>query len=419
MSFPDFITFLNKCTCPSAYCKISRKYLLKNEYEEINENNIKILPKKGFLIRNERSLIAYNIGGLKGSIIAAAHSDSPSLKYVPYSEFIEFNCKRVKVISYAGGLTYSWFGRELKLSGSILIQEEEKKIWRFFDSKESIAFIPFINYNDNNNQGFSMNIDREKHLNPIISSYIESIPIYISKKLNISINSIIDMSLYFSIFKSPNLISNSILTNGRLDNLTSSYSCLKSFLSSNPQDHINIISIFDHEEIGSGSHWGACGDFLEKVLKLISKNFLISLKFLKLNSLIISADASHTNHPNFLQSIEKNHPIYPLGGVVVKASGQTPTGNNIKGVFFIKETLELFKIPFQFFSKKGIPSTGGTIGPKMDILNNILTIDIGIPVWGMHSSRETMALKDLNNLIKLFECLFENYQKIKYQYPIE
>ncbi len=49
---------------------------------------------------------------------------------------------------------------------------------------------------------------------------------------------------------------------------------------------------------------------------------------------------------------------------------------------------------------------GSTIGPVASALLGIPTVDIGNPMWGMHSIRETSGVKDHQNLIKVLTTFY-------------
>lgn len=58
-------------------------------------------------------------------------------------------------------------------------------------------------------------------------------------------------------------------------------------------------------------------------------------------------------------------------------------------------------------------SSGSTIGLYVENRTNILTLDIGLNILGMHSARETAAIKDIENLVKIFSVLYSQYTQIK------
>ena len=56
---------------------------------------------------------------------------------------------------------------------------------------------------------------------------------------------------------------------------------------------------------------------------------------------------------------------------------------------------------------------GSTIGPMMAAKAGIKTVDIGAPMLGMHSIRETCGVVDLVHYKRLFESFFKTFSKVQ------
>ena len=57
-------------------------------------------------------------------------------------------------------------------------------------------------------------------------------------------------------------------------------------------------------------------------------------------------------------------------------------------------------IPYQKFLNHSDSAGGGTLGAIASALLPIRTVDMGVPLFAMHSSRETMGTKDYESLIQ-------------------
>jgi aspartyl aminopeptidase len=66
----------------------------------------------------------------------------------------------------------------------------------------------------------------------------------------------------------------------------------------------------------------------------------------------------------------------------------------------------------QDFMVKNDSVCGSTIGPMMAAKAGIKTVDIGGPMLGMHSIRETCGVIDLLYYKRLFNSFFRNYSNI-------
>jgi hypothetical protein len=104
----------------------------------------------------------------------------------------------------------------------------------------------------------------------------------------------------------------------RLDNLGSTFSGLVALISSEPSDSLNVLVVFDHEEIGSDTAEGARGTFLQQVLKRLVDPQQLPIVLAK--SYGISCDAAQGYHPNFPGKFDPAHAPKLGAGVSLKRS---------------------------------------------------------------------------------------------------
>ena len=125
-----------------------------------------------------------------------------------------------------------------------------------------------------------------------------------------------------------------IISSGRLDNLCSVFQCTQALIDSSSSESesenqsesvggVQMVCVFDHEEIGSGSFVGAESTFLSDVMNRVIKSFKSSSSNSNegggendetkgqeeeeegveersyRNSLIVSVDMAHAFHPNY------------------------------------------------------------------------------------------------------------------------
>ena len=69
-------------------------------------------------------------------------------------------------------------------------------------------------------------------------------------------------------------------------------------------------------------------------------------------------------------------------------------------------------VPMQDFIVKNDSACGSTIGPMMAAKAGIKTADIGAPMLGMHSIRETCGVIDLVYYRRLFLSFLQDYSSI-------
>src|SRR6202042_1725238 len=91
------------------------------------------------------------------------------------------------------------------------------------------------------------------------------------------------------------------------------------------RDLVPLIALFDHEEIGSASAYGAEAPLLATVIERIvaSRGGSRDAYHQALaRSLCISADMAHAVHPNYADRSEARHKVVMNGGPVIKVNSQ-------------------------------------------------------------------------------------------------
>jgi aspartyl aminopeptidase len=82
------------------------------------------------------------------------------------------------------------------------------------------------------------------------------------------------------------------------------------------------------------------------------------------------------------------------------------------GSSILRAIADKVEVPLQDFIVKNDSLCGSTIGPMMAAKAGIKTVDIGAPMLGMHSIRETCGVIDLLYYKRLFQSFIDNYSSI-------
>ena len=114
---------------------------------------------------------------------------------------------------------------------------------------------------------------------------------------------------------------------------------------------------------------------------------------------------AHAVHPNYADRHDASYAPIMGGGPVVKSHGQKHYATDAFSESEILNAAEQAGVKIQkFISRSDLPC-GSTLGPMSAAGLSISTVDIGNPLWGMHSSRETASMSDHFQMIKLLrEC---------------
>lgn len=91
-----------------------------------------------------------------------------------------------------------------------------------------------------------------------------------------------------------------------------------------PDRYINLMIVFDNEEVGSTTRQGAASTFLQDTLKRICGAVGMAedgYHRLLAESFMISADNAHAVHPNHPEKADPTNRPYLNGGIVIKYHG--------------------------------------------------------------------------------------------------
>lgn len=413
----ELIDFLNYSKSEYHACAYIKRELKNNGFIELNESevfNLK-LGDKYFITRNESSIIAFTIPNNLDNIgfnITSAHLDSPTLKLKPNPLFIKngYYCLDTEVY---GGLIYSSFtDRVFDISGRVFIKNENRIESKLFSFDKGMVSIPnlCIHFNREINKGFSYN--PQENLIPILSRVEKELDFndLLSKKLNVKKDNILSFDLGLSLIDRAKLfgINNEFISSPQIDNLMSSFGLYKSLINSIGKN-INVLALFNNEEIGSKTRCGTLSDFLINTLNRILNNLKIKeeqKQIIYSNSFMISADNAHGFHPLYSNYYDIINSSYLNNGVVIK--------NNVRGNYttdglslaIFKELANKAKIKYQYFSNRSDISGGSTLGALSLEKLSIPTVDIGLPQLAMHSSCEMAGSADIIDLIEVIKLFY-------------
>jgi aspartyl aminopeptidase len=200
------------------------------------------------------------------------------------------------------------------------------------------------------------------------------------------------------------------IASGRIDNLGSCHAALQALSASDAPRAICVAALFDHEEVGSESPAGAGGSFAADVLNRLclaagldgeDRHRAMAASF------FISADAAHAYQPNFPNAYEPGHKVMVNGGPVIKTHvGQRYTTHAGTAARFMG-LCERAGVPCQQYAHRSDLACGSTIGPILAAQLGIPGVDVGSPMWAMHSVRESAGALDPAYMSAALSAAFE------------
>jgi len=387
---------------PSSY------HVVKNCSDILDENGFeRIMPrekwelKKGgkyFFKKSSSTIIAFTVGenfdARKGFKIFGAHTDSPCFRIKPNPEMVTENIVRLNTEVYGGPILSTWFDRPLSIAGRVIVKGENPFFPKTVKIKidEPLLTIPNLAIHQNEKEG-----------------YLERI---ILKKTGIKKEDIIDFDLYLYATEKGCLLgaNEEFISSPKIDNLASVYTGLIGLVESEEnKDRINIFVAFDNEEIGSATKQGADSNYLLNTLERISLSLgLDRSEFLQMleSSYILSADAAHAAHPAHLGKTDPTNRGRINEGVSIKISAKQKYTSDGYSIAVIRQLIEGTNIRIQPFVNESNELGGSTIGPLSSTHLDIDGVDLGVPMFAMHSVRELCGIFDVFYLKELAKEFF-------------
>ena len=407
----DLLTFIDES--PVSYFAAANivKELENSGYRSLNEGDKwKLeLGHKYYLQRNSSAVIAFQLGSKNpwesGFNIVGAHTDSPHLKLKNESLTKSAGCLKVSVETYGGGINSTWLDRDLSLAGRISINSANGVESRLVDFKRAVGSIPnlAIHLNRETNSGFEYN--KQTHLPVILfgsdkeideKSYLKEL---VATEVGIEAESILEMDLFFYDTQKGAIIGldQNIVAVGRLDNLAMCHCIYKGLLSTDNPLQTNIGAFFDNEEIGSRTMMGADSNYLsallDRIIFSLGGNLEDGLRA-KHHSFLISADGAHALHPNFSEKHDKYYAPLVNKGPVIKLSANFKYATTATSAGEFINLCKKADVPYQKMANRSDLPSGSTIGPTSSASLGINTIDVGNPMFAMHSIRESQGTLD-------------------------
>jgi len=197
----------------------------------------------------------------------------------------------------------------------------------------------------------------------------------------------------------------------QLDNLASCHAALQALIDDSvlSAEATVVCGLFDHEEIGSESNKGADGSFLPDVMQRIAWAQQIQGEDLVRSyakSFMISADMAHAYQPNFPNAYDPEHKVRVNEGPVIKINvNQRYSSESVSAAQFAG-WCEQAGVPYQTYSHRCDLACGSTIGPMVSARLGIRSVDVGSPLWAMHSIRESAGVYDHAYLISVLKTFF-------------
>ncbi len=409
----DLLAFLRESPTPFHAVACATARLRAAGFREVAEADdwSSLAPGGYAFAHGGSSLLAFVIPEGKkiaGFRLVGAHTDSPNLRLKPSPEYRKEGYAQLGVEVYGGALLNSWLDRDLSLAGRVLLTTDstalEIQLVRFTRPMLRVAQLAIHLDRDVNEKGLVLN--RQEHLAPIFGLDREgsgSLYALIADHLGLASSRIKGSELMLYDVNPATLggRDDEMIFSARLDNLAMSHAAIWSLIEASKKpdrdDLVPVAALFDHEEVGSETAYGAHSSFLPRALERIvtgrggsREAFHRALA----GSLCVSADMAHAVHPNYESRHEARHKPALNGGPVIKVNSQQRYATSGATAALFRSLCGRVGVPVQHYAHRTDLPCGSTIGPIASTLLGIRTVDVGNPMLSMHSIRELSGAQD-------------------------
>lgn len=351
---------------------------------------------------------------LRGFRIVGAHTDSPNLRLKPHAVYEKHGYVQLGVEVYGSPLLNSWLDRDLLLSGRVIVRGEDDKLTRrLVRLSRPVLRVPQLAIHldrEVNEKGLVLN--RQEHLPPVLGlgkGGAALITELCAQALGVAVDKIAgtEMMLHDSLPSVRAGLNDELIFAPRLDNLGSSHAALSALTRAAgnldaASGVVPLVALFDHEEIGSATAYGAGSPLLPHVIERIALALTgatddggrEAYQRALVGSLVASADMAHAVHPNYPERHELHHRPVLNGGPVIKVNANQRYATCGRTSALFSELCRRAGVPVQHYSHRTDLPCGSTIGPITATLLGVPTVDVGSPMLSMHSVRELAGAED-------------------------
>tara|TARA_R110002126_G_scaffold41590_31_gene121014 strand:+ start:8863 stop:10155 length:1293 start_codon:yes stop_codon:yes gene_type:complete len=333
--------------------------------------------------------------------LLGAHTDSPNLRLKPKPDRGRAGWRQLGVEIYGGALLNSWLDRDLGLSGRVWLKGDDAPVGHTFRVDRPILRVPQLAihlHREIRTDGLKLNA--QKHMSPVFglgSSKEGDFRAWLADEIGVEGKDMLTWEamthdLTPSTLSGPN---EEFLSAPRLDNLHSCWTTLGGMLDAldgpEPPRHTLMVTLFDHEEVGSGSRSGAEGPLVRTLLERIvlgrggdREAFHRAL----VASQCVSADMAHAVHPNYPDKHDDGHHVQMNAGPVIKTNQNLRYASEGLTEARFELACQEADVPYQKWVMRSDLACGSTIGPITAMNLGMPVVDVGCPQLAMHSARE-------------------------------
>lgn len=402
------------------------KTLLQAAFTALSEKKLWTLDQGGsyFVARNDSSVMAFRLpdcelGQIKGFHVYAAHSDSPAFKVKENPELDrEGVYVSVNTEPYGKMILSTWLDRPLTIAGRVCVEEAGEIVTKTVRLKDNLCMIPNLAIHMNANMNSGVAFSAQSDMLPLLTMGDPAHRGSASKGTLCALladalgtQDIFSYDLYVENCERAVLAGakDEFIMTPRYDDLACVFAGLQGLLQGKPSQYIDVLAVFDNEEVGSLTRQGADSTFFRDTLENIAAGLGVDSRIYRTwmaDSLMLSADNGHACHPNQGGKADPTNRPYLNNGVVLKYHGGQKYATDAFSAAYVKRLCRDNDIPLQFYANNSDIPGGRTLGNLAMTQVSMAAADIGLPQLAMHSAYETGGTRDIMALTRLASLFF-------------
>ena len=377
---------------------------------------------KRYVVRGDAAIIAFVVGSAalaeSGLRIIGAHTDSPGLRIKPRPAEEVGGMVRLGVEVYGGPILATFADRDLSLAGRVHVRTPDGFATRLVRFADPLLRLPNLAIHMNrevNESGLKFN--KQSELPLLLGVAEEGVKADarfrqpIAAALGVEPDDLLTWELNAYDTQKGSLwgADREFIADSQLDNLASCHAALNALLATDRPVATCLCAFFDHEEVGSESAAGAGGSFIADVLARLAGNAGLDgedQRRMVARSFFISADMAHGWHPNFPAAYEPCHHALVNAGPVIKSNANQRYSTTGETAARFMALCARAGVPCQQYAHRTDLGCGSTIGPIVAARLGIPSVDVGSPMWAMHSIRESAGVLDHGYMIAALSAAF-------------
>lgn len=375
-----------------------------------------------YVVRGGSSIVAFTLGSQplpeSGMTLIGAHTDSPGLRIKPRPAEDHGGMCRLGVEVYGGPLLATFADRDLGLAGRVHLKAGRTHQSRLVHFAEPLIRLPNLAIHMNrevNEKGLKFNKQTELPL--LLGTSDAALPAddrfrqLLAERLAVNADDLLTWELAACDTQKGSFwgVDREFFANSQLDNLASCHAGLSALIAAGDTMQTCVLALFDHEEVGSESAVGAGGSLLGDLLQRIAGACGLDAedqRRMLARSFFISADMAHAWHPNFPAAYEPCHKVMINAGPVIKHNANQRYSTDGASAARFMAICEKAGVPCQQYAHRTDLGCGSTIGPILAARLGIASVDVGSPMWAMHSVRESAGVIDHAAMIAALTTAF-------------